>query len=107
MKANLSSHASYSNSKAFWVINKSSVEFSLCGKPQIPAEKQGQTDQQPVMRNQKNISSGGEASAFIFWPSVPTSTHSFGRILDPFIDLIQWKHPFTSAWVLRPTVFLL
>lgn len=36
MKADLSSHASNNNSKAFWVTNKS-VEFSLCGKPRIPA----------------------------------------------------------------------
>lgn len=40
-KADLSSHASNNNSKALWATNKSSVEFSLCGKPQIPTETEG------------------------------------------------------------------
>lgn len=39
--ADLSSHAYNNNSKAFWVTNKSSMEFGLCGKPQIPAENEG------------------------------------------------------------------
>lgn len=38
-EADLLSHAP--NNKAFWETNKTFVEWSLCGKPQIPVKDEG------------------------------------------------------------------
>lgn len=56
------------------------MEFSLCGKPQIPAENEG-----------KLTNNSQEAE-----PSRTSLEEEVQVILDPFMDLIQSKRPFTS-----------